>query len=100
MKTQTHTPGSWKYHLGRGANPRFHIQTEGGYQIASTTELVRHPQAFVENEAREANARLIATAPELLGVAKTFSQFLGVIGHHEKMKSGVDAVIAKAEGRI
>ncbi|MBK8871853.1 MAG: hypothetical protein IPN19_12695 [Elusimicrobia bacterium] len=46
-----------------------------------------------------ANARLIATAPELLGVAKTFSQFLGVIGHHEKMKSGVDAVISKAEGR-
>lgn len=61
-----HVPGPWKYHLGRGANPRFHIQAEGGYQIASTTELNKHPQALAENEAREANARLIAMAPELL----------------------------------
>lgn len=61
-----HTPGPWKYHLGRGANPRFHIQTAGGYQIASTPELSTHPQAKVENEEREGNARLIASATELL----------------------------------
>lgn len=60
------TPGPWQYDIGRGANPRFHIQTTGGYQIASTTELDKHSQAFEENAAREANANLIAAAPELL----------------------------------
>ena len=38
MKTQIakHTPTPWKYHLGRGIDPRIHIQTIGGYQIAQT----------------------------------------------------------------
>lgn len=57
-----HTPGPWQYHLGRGANPRFHIQTAGGYQIASTPELSPHSQATIENEAREANAAFIVLA--------------------------------------
>jgi hypothetical protein len=61
-----HTPGPWKYHLGNGANPRFHIQTEGSYQIASTPELNKHRMAAEENAGKEANARLIASAPELL----------------------------------
>jgi len=65
-----HTPGPWTYHLGRGASPRFHIQMESGYQIASTTELSKHPQAKEENEAREANARLIAAAPDGLAAAR------------------------------
>lgn len=57
-----HTPGKWQYHLGRGANPRFHIQTTGGYQIASTPELSPHSQAKIENEEREANAAFIVRA--------------------------------------
>jgi hypothetical protein len=66
-----HTPGPWRYHLGRGSRPRFHIQTAGGYQIASTTELTTPKTAkravdFDENATREANARLIAASPELL----------------------------------
>lgn len=62
----THTPGPWRYHLGRGAEPRFHIQTKCGYQIGSTTALNGHKMAREENEAREANARLLSAAPELL----------------------------------
>jgi hypothetical protein len=61
-----HTPAPWKHHLGRGSSPRFHVQTSAGYQIASTTEL---NQSKEENEMREANARLIAAAPELLEIA-------------------------------
>lgn len=61
-----HTPGPWRHHLGRGSNPRFHIQNQGGYQIASTVTLVMHRLAVEENTQREANARLIAAAPELL----------------------------------
>lgn len=55
-----------RYHIGRGANPRFHIQTEAGYQIASTTELSHHAQAKEENAMREANAELIAEAFNVL----------------------------------
>lgn len=57
-----HLPAPWKYHLGRGANPRFHIQTQAGYQIASTTELSRHGATFEENAGREANAAHIVKA--------------------------------------
>ena len=46
-----HTPTPWRYHLGRGKFPRFHIQTEGGYQIASTPEL--DSLSKEENEGRE-----------------------------------------------
>lgn len=60
------TKGPARFHLGRGANPRFHIQTEAGYQIASTTELSHHAQAKEENVMREANAALIAEAFNVL----------------------------------
>ena len=94
-----HTEGPWKYHLGNGANPRFHIQTSGGYQIASTTELNKHRMAAEENAAREANARLIAAAPELLGALKeaqdAFKRYnIANIGS----ASIVANALAKAEG--
>lgn len=63
MKTTNHTPGPWRFHLGRGASPRIHIQTSGGYQIVSTTEVSRHAPEAIE---QRANARLIAAAPDLL----------------------------------
>lgn len=97
----TPTPGPWEFHLGRGANPRFHIQTEGGYQIASTTELVRHPQAYEENAAREANARLIAAAWELLEAVRTLLNTpIDVPEEFDKaLRQGI-AAIAKAEGKL
>lgn len=53
------TARPWRYHLGRGANPRYHIQTSAGYQIASTTEVSRHE---AERLGQEANAELIVRA--------------------------------------
>ncbi len=58
-----HTLGPWRYHLGRGANPRFHVQMPHGYQIASTTEISRITSEATQ---QEANARLIAASPDLL----------------------------------
>lgn len=82
MKT-AHTPGPWTYHLGRGANPRHHIQAGGGYQIASTTELNKHSLAKEENEMREANSRLIAAAPELLAALEgALAQLTGPVMVH------------------
>lgn len=59
-------PGSWKYHVGRGSNPRLHIQTSGGYQIASTPELERNKSAHEENESRRATAQAFSALPALL----------------------------------
>jgi len=83
MTTKTKdTPGPWHFHLGRGSKPRFHIQNEGGYQIASTTELTTRQTAklaadFEENQSREANARLIALSPQMLDSLKRVIPWLG-----------------------
>lgn len=63
-----HTPGPWRFQSGRGAVKRFHVQAAGGYQIACTPEISR-----CESEAagQEANARLIAAAPDLLGALES-----------------------------
>jgi hypothetical protein len=66
-----HTVGPWRYHLGRGANPRFHVQTTAGYQIASTTEVSRNA---IEASEQEANARLIASAPDLLAALESIAE--------------------------
>lgn len=105
-----HTPTPWKYDLGRGANPRFHIQTEAGYQIASTTELARHSQAKEENEAREANATFIVRAVNsheaFLKALRTAGKTLISLRHKEKLDPhdreliGLTiSVIAQAEGK-
>ena len=67
--THTFTPGPWRWHLGRGANPRLHIQTSGGYQIASTPKVNKH-------ETREDDARLIAAAPDLLAALHQLDTWL------------------------
>ena len=100
MKAQTtqHTPGPWKFHLGRGASPRFHIQTSAGYQIASTPEVGSYAP---ESEQRDANARLIAAAPELLEALQTICESFKC--HHEDYDihegyQRAKAAIAKAGG--
>jgi len=108
---QTHTAGPWRFHLGRGTDPRFHIQTIGGYQIAET------PQNHGKAEINEANARLIAAAPALLEACKAslkvFQGWLHDADPHNELGQGdsaerdaavhmieiVSAAIRKAEGR-
>jgi hypothetical protein len=63
MIMNDHTPGPWKYHIGRGIDPRFHIQTVGGYQIAETP---KNGIACGIAAVNEANAKLISAAPDLL----------------------------------
>ena len=57
------TPGPWKFHVGRGIDPRWHVQTTGGLQIVETP---KNGCACGRDDVNEANARLIAAAPELL----------------------------------
>lgn len=62
MNATKHTPGPW--HTGTTANTKYSIYERFGQQIAESFAGV-----FIGNTpsaAREANARLIAAAPELL----------------------------------
>lgn len=108
MKTlnKEYTPGPWKYHLGKGASPRFHIQSEGGYQIASTPELTTSRTAklvtdFDENLVREANAALIASAPDLLAACKSMLTiaYSRKVSEVQAACAECESAIARAEGR-
>ncbi|MFY2945848.1 hypothetical protein ACOTJB_23805 [Achromobacter xylosoxidans] len=54
--TTNHTPGPWRYEAGRDGRPPYVIRrTEGGFVVVGMTA-----------DRQEADARLIAAAPELL----------------------------------
>lgn len=63
-----HTPGPWQYHIGRGSSPRLHVQNSSGYQIASTPEVGHYEP---EAKERDANARLMTAAPEMLAACRS-----------------------------
>jgi hypothetical protein len=85
--THTHTPGPWRI----DSKTRF-----GDYTIAAG-ESVRTCE-FIAKTQSEANARLIASAPELLQVAR---DFLLLAALHDWEGAAIDfakATVAKAEG--
>lgn len=100
MKTQsvTHTPGPWKY--------EYHEIWGNHKNIA---EIHETRSIFLDGEP-EANARLIASAPELLGALKVVQGLIDAM-NEECMSSSdrdmtmiairdtVDRAITKAEGR-
>lgn len=81
-----HTPGPWEKFEDKNGVVRV-----GGaeHSVAS----INNP--FLDNEA---NARLIATAPELLEALKEASNQLTSDGHCPALIASIDAVIAKATG--
>ena len=99
--THTHTPGPWKiaHRMGRpivvNSTP-----THGG--PLDICEAYTHPMAHetIKDalDVSEANARLIAAAPELLQVAR---DFLLLAALHDWEGAAIDfakATVAKAEG--
>lgn len=68
MTTQ-HTPGPWWFHL-----------LAGNHDYAIYCEATGHDIALVR-DANEANARLIAAAPELLAAAEALSDSIGKTMH-------------------
>lgn len=96
MKTQpTHTPGPWHINkIGRG----YGVFTQDTHQVAGIIGLT--------SERDEANARLIAAAPELLEAAKKLSALLHELHKEEDPEylpapelDDLDLAIQKAEGR-
>lgn len=88
MSAGKHTPGPW--HTGTTESTKYTIYSQLGFCIANSFNGV-----FVD-AACEANARLIAAAPELLEFVK---EWLGRQGTDENyMVAKARAAIAKATG--
>lgn len=86
MDTSTYTPGPWKLAAGRLIET-----TSGGFTIG------REGWAGSPVEL-DANARLVAAAPELLESLRRCADRLGDMDCGDELEAARDA-IAKAEGR-
>ena len=91
----THTPGPWRFEWdGRPTWSCVRHRVKGEWQVAVTDDLIdEHP------EESEANARLIAAAPELLAALKEALYAVTEIDNAHKSLRQMRAAIAKAEGR-
>lgn len=86
-----HTAGPWWFHpSGSTGNAVFYVPTSGGtwgYNLPLN----------MKDETGEANAHLIAAAPELLQMVKLFYEYAGRVCPSQLEK--IESLIAKAEGR-
>ncbi len=93
-----HTPGPWFAKRMRNDNGNFDIDSVGGYFVAKSI-------GGLDVGEEEANARLIAAAPELLAaLQRAYMALIGYLpGHRNAITdAAIDAAraaIAKAEGR-
>ena len=91
----SHTPGPWTV-KGRKMEARIYGNVEGG-----PVAVVPYVTEWASNQYDEANARLIAAAPELLAALQTLVQMTGNAGQLERfLDTTARAVIAKATNPI
>jgi hypothetical protein len=108
MKLETklkHTPAPWQLTTIDGVPRRKHLMVGAGYDGGLAVALMRTDHAGATSETLEANARLIAAAPELLAALRYI-----VIGDedHEDLdvsldvsaRRKADAALAKAIGEL
>ena len=103
MTEMKHTPGPWEF--GGVANIATTFDSEvniyppkagpGEYQYSGPVAVV----AVHDDSGGEANARLIAAAPDLLDALKAFPGFTDDATVGDKWIEQVRAAIAKAEGK-
>lgn len=90
-----HTPAPWK--VLHTENTNTYVTSERFGAICTIPHNAKH------TEEHEANALLIASAPELLEALKVAQKFVNAydekIGVHPSVKSQISQAIAKAEGK-
>jgi hypothetical protein len=102
-----HTPGPWEVDpLGLGTP--WSICDQRGDQIALANERLEDPRRVKNPPMRDANARLIAAAPELLEALQMYELFANEAEEHGETpvsrtllraaRAWLRAAIAKAEG--
>lgn len=89
-----HTPGEWEI-IRRGTGPLDSITIRRNYTSGSYVAEI-NPEPTDDPQEVKANARLIATAPELLEVVKLIDQH-SIGGSYLRERAA--EVIARAEGR-
>ena len=101
MKTKrSHTPGPWDFVNGTsdGNIPAFYVRC-GNRGIAHL--IIEERDTRYETAHTEANARLIAAAPDLLEALKAAADYIAAtIGHRGgDIMEAADAAIARAESK-
>lgn len=86
MSTTQHTPGPWEHD---GPPHNIIVWSSPENRICFLTS----------DGPTEANARLIAAAPDLLAALKEAADFVQPFNRAEDLLDKIEAVIAKAEGR-
>ena len=104
-----HTPGPWTWQMaGTFDKCQVKAPVDGGYitiadvdmshlRLATRLKGIEVPPEY-SAAADEANARLIAAAPELLEALEVAMKSLATYGHHPLIESKASAAIAKATG--
>ena len=91
-----YTPGPWKVSLPDDrVLPYFRVYKDVHSALAKGIISIAEIEPAVNPGEREANARLVATAPELLDMLKKICVF----ALPPDVRKQVDAVIGRAEGR-
>ena len=86
--TTKHTPGPWHYQPGRNSRPPYVIRgSEGGFVVVGMTA-----------DRQEADAALIAAAPELLEALEGMVAEFGIHCDSNSPLGAACAAIAKAKG--
>jgi len=95
MKTHTHTPGPWHMGAGNGSGSIFADNGRTRLEIGGTTlySIAQIGRGWNEVE-DEANARLIAAAPEMLEALQSLAH---PMASDEDLQNAL-AVIAKVKG--
>lgn len=90
-----HTPGPWELSAKEGREGHRQIHKDG-YSLALVCARASSPASGPQYFEKDANARLIAAAPDLLAALKHLMRY--DFGESDGAKAG-RAAIAKAEGR-
>lgn len=101
-KSVTHTPGPWlaqRIDYSRGLDVSFEVRhywspDQPQHKVVAATHMEELRRDFWKVD--EANARLIAAAPELLGVAEMIVRHFDEAGIHGPIWLAASSAIAKA----
>lgn len=98
--TSKHTPGPWDFGNTHHDDQKLILSKGGKGKYICTVQIHQTPRAFGTHEEpeREANARLITAAPELLRVAELLVSWLDEEPGAHKLCDEARAAIAKATG--
>lgn len=96
MSKPKHTPGPWKF-IGEVSEVRT-VTPDPTSQYGNGTPIVSFSEWDLNSKEKQANARLIAAAPELLDALRAVRSSLPLTVDPTPLEIQINAAIAKATG--